>query len=643
MAGDIIISDVKPQIDGGLFPAKRVAGDVVEVTASIYSYGIDALNARIRYRRQDEIKWSYSPMELGNNDTWAGSFNVEEPGTYLFGIEAWVDQYGTWLQNIKKWHMAEEDISQDLEIGYDMIRSAITASRGNARKELGKALKKATSIPQEESLGTLSSKKIIEAVKKGQRMIRKTSSGKMLKVYVERKRAGFSSWYELFPRSQGVDKRRSGTFKDVVNRLDAIKSMGFDVLYLTPIHPIGFTNRRGKDGSLKLKPGDPGSPWAIGNEKGGHKSIESSLGTLDDFRDLVAETTRRGMEIALDIAFQCSPDHPYVKEHPEWFFRRPDGTIRYAENPPKKYYDIYPLNFATETRSKLYQELLSIFLFWAEQGVKIFRVDNPHTKPFEFWEWVIKEVRKVHPDAIFLSEAFTRPKVMYRLSKIGFSQSYTYFTWRNYDWELREYFTELSSRDVSDHFRPMLFANTPDILPFILQRDGRSAFKLRSILAATLSPLWGIYSGFELCENKGIPDREEYLHSEKYEIKARDWNMKGNIKALITQLNRIRKENEPMQENGNITFHETNNPNIVFYSRSSLKTGKTILIAVNVNPYETHEATLKVPTELIGICNDDPYRVRDLLTGDIYTWQGVYNYVRLIPDERPAHILELID
>ncbi len=376
MAGDIIISDVKPQIDGGLFPAKRVAGDVVEVTASIYSYGIDALNARIRYRRQDEIKWSYSPMELGNNDTWAGSFNVEEPGTYLFGIEAWVDQYGTWLQNIKKWHMAEEDISQDLEIGYDMIRSAITASRGNARKELGKALKKATSIPQEESLGTLSSKKIIEAVKKGQRMIRKTSSGKMLKVYVERKRAGFSSWYELFPRSQGVDKRRSGTFKDVVNRLDAIKSMGFDVLYLTPIHPIGFTNRRGKDGSLKLKPGDPGSPWAIGNEKGGHKSIESSLGTLDDFRDLVAETTRRGMEIALDIAFQCSPDHPYVKEHPEWFFRRPDGTIRYAENPPKKYYDIYPLNFATETRSKLYQELLSIFLFWAEQGVKIFRVET---------------------------------------------------------------------------------------------------------------------------------------------------------------------------------------------------------------------------------------------------------------------------
>lgn len=639
---DIIISDVRPQIDGGAFPAKRTIGDVVPVSASIFTYGTESLQARVRYRLQGERKWRYSPMEQGTNDNWKGTFSVDEPGIYRFSIEAWVDEYGTWLQNATKWFKAAEDISQDLKVGHGILRKILKSARGNDRKDLEKALSKATSRKQEEAIRIMGSSRLLQIVGRWQKMSRKSSSGKILSVFVERRLAGFASWYELFPRSQGNSRKKGGTFKDVIGRLDDIASMGFDVLYLTPIHPIGTTNRRGKDGSLRVRPGDPGSPWAIGNSEGGHKSIEPGLGTVEDFRSLVDEASKRGMEIALDIAFQCSPDHPYVKEHPEWFYRRPDGTIRYAENPPKKYFDIYPMNFATENMKGLYSELLSIFLYWAGEGVRIFRVDNPHTKPFQFWKWVIGEVRKAYPDAIFLSEAFTRPKVMYRLSKIGFSQSYTYFTWRNYEWELMEYFTELSERDVADHFRPMLFTNTPDILPFILQRDGRGAFKLRAILASTLSPLWGIYSGFELCENEGIPGKEEYLNSEKYEIKPRDWNRKGNIKPLISQLNRIRKDHEALQENGNVSFHGTNNPNILFYTRNSSKTGRTVMIVVNINPYETHEATVKVPTETIGICNDEPYRVRDLLTGDIFTWQGVYNYVRLIPDERPAHILEVV-
>lgn len=643
MAGDLIISDVRPQIENGEFPAKRIIGDAVPVTASIYTYGIDSLQARIRYRYEGERKWRYTHMERGTNDQWTGTFIVDQPGKYQFSIEAWVDEYRTWLRNVMKWFRAAEDISPDLKVGLELLRKILKSSRGNDRKDLENALSRVSWGTQEEAIGIMGSPWLLEIVDRRQKMLRRTSSGKILKVYVERRSAGFSSWYELFLRSQGKSSKSSGTFQDVINRLDDIASMGFDVLYLTPIHPIGTTNRRGKDGSDKLKPGDPGSPWAIGSDDGGHKAIEKGLGTIQDFRKLVKEAAMRGMEIALDIAFQCSPDHPYVKEHPEWFYRRQDGTIRYAENPPKKYFDIYPLNFDTETRKELYDELRSIFLYWANEGVKIFRVDNPHTKPFQFWEWVIKEVRKPFPDAVFLSEAFTRPKVMYRLSRAGFSQSYTYFTWRNYDWELREYFTELSEREVADHFRPMLFTNTPDILPFILQRGGRPAFKLRAILAATLSPLWGIYSGYELCENEGIPGREEYLHSEKYEIKPRNWNSRGNIKQLISELNGIRKVQEAFQENGNVMFHDTNNPNILFYTRKSVKTGKVVMVVVNINPYEAHEATVKVPTEMLDICNDEPYRVRDLLTGDIFTWQGVYNYVRLLPDERPAHILEVTD
>lgn len=582
-------------------------------------------------------------MEEGKNDRWTASFTVDELGDYQFRIEAWIDEYRTWLKNIMKWFKASEDISRDIGAGLEMLKRMKKSAGVRDRKYLEKSLSKASSGDFGEAVGILSGSRLLDTVDRNQRKFRKTSSGRTLTVFVEQRLAGFASWYELFPRSQGSPGKKKGTFLDVISRLDDISSMGFDVLYMTPIHPIGTTNRRGKDGSSKLKPGDPGSPWAIGNADGGHKAIEKSLGTLKDFRKLVREARKRGMNIALDIAFNCSPDHPYVKEHPEWFYRRPDGTIRYAENPPKKYFDIYPLRFDIEDSGEFYSELLSIFLYWANEGVQIFRVDNPHTKPFKFWEWIIAEVRKKYPETVFLSEAFTKPNVMYRLSKLGFSQSYTYFTWRNYGWELREYFTSLSRRDVADHFRPMLFTNTPDILPFILQKGGRAAFKLRAVLAATLSPLWGIYSGFELCESEGIPGKEEYMNSERYEIKPRDWNSEGNIKKLIASLNRIRNGHEAFQENGNVEFHDTDDPNILFYTRKSVKTGRVVMVVVNINPYETHGAKVKVPTEMVGICSDEPYRVHDFLTGDVFTWRDSYNYVRLIPDERPAHILEVTD
>lgn len=641
MAGDLIISNIRPQIDGGVFPAKRVTGDVVQVTATIFTYGTYSLQARIRYKHRKERRWRFATMEKGKKDRWAGTFMVEELGEYQFRIEAWVDEYRTWLRNLMKWSMASEDISGDIGTGLEMLRKMRKSARVGDRKYLERSISKSLSTGTEEAVKILGGTRLLGVVDRTQRMFRKTSSGRTLTVFVENRFAGFASWYELFPRSQGGRGKKGGTFQDVISRLDDISSMGFDVLYMTPINPIGITNRRGKDGSGKLRPGDPGSPWAIGNSDGGHKAIEKSLGTLSDFRKLISEAGRRGMKVAIDIAFNCSPDHPYVRDHPEWFHRRPDGTIRYAENPPKKYFDIYPLKFDIKDSMELYNELLSIFLYWADKGVEIFRVDNPHTKPFSFWEWVIGKVREKYPETVFLSEAFTKPNVMYRLSKIGFSQSYTYFTWRNYDWEIRDYFTELSKREVADHFRPMLFTNTPDILPFILQKGGRAAFKLRAILAATLSPLWGIYSGFELCENEGIPGKEEYLNSERYEIKPRDWNSRGNIKKLISSLNSLRKEHEAFQENGNVEFHDTSNPNILFYTRKSAKTGRIVMVAVNINPFEAHEATVKVPTEMMGICSDEPYRVRDLLTGDIFTWREANNYVRLIPDERPAHILEV--
>jgi starch synthase (maltosyl-transferring) len=457
-------------------------------------------------------------------------------------------------------------------------------------------------------------------------------------VVVDRPVALFGAWYEFFPRSAEGHGDRGSTFRGCLPRLDDAKAMGFDVLYFPPIHPIGRTNRKGRNNAVTCEQGDPGVPWAIGGEAGGHKAIEPSLGTLEDFDWLQKEVRKRGMEIALDFAINCSPDHPYVREHPEWFYKRPDGTIKYAENPPKKYEDIYPINFRCENWRELWAEMKSIVLFWAERGVRIFRVDNPHTKPVAFWEYLIEGVREKYPDAIFLSEAFTRPKMMKALAKAGFSQSYTYFTWRNSKQELIDYFTELTQTEMSEYFRPNLWPNTPDILPLMLQEGGRPAFMTRVLMAATLSPLYGIYSGYELCENDALPGREEYLDSEKYQFKERDWNAPGNIKDWIARINRIRRQNRALQMYTNLRFYQADNDAILFYGKMTPARDNIILVVVNLDPFRKQNSFIHVPIEEFGQMENEQYHVHDLLNDARYTWRGRQNYVELDPEIQPAHI-----
>ena len=458
---------------------------------------------------------------------------------------------------------------------------------------------------------------------------------------VDRPLARFAAWYELFPRSQSRVPGRHGTFQDCIERLPEIAGMGFDVVYLAPIHPIGRSFRKGRNNALEAGPDDPGSPWAIGNEHGGHKAIEPALGTLADFRAFLRAARDHGMEVALDYALQCSPDHPWVTEHPEWFHHRPDGTIKYAENPPKKYQDIYPLNFYGREREALWEEAKGILLFWIEQGIRIFRVDNPHTKPIPFWTWVIAEVQAVHPDVIFLAEAFTRPRVVEALAKVGFTQSYTYFTWRNFKQELIDYLTELTRGEMAEYFRAHFFANTPDILPPILQQGGPPAFKMRLVLAATLSSLYGIYSGYELCENAAIPGTEEYLDSEKYEIKVRDWDAPGNIRAYVTRLNRIRRENRALSEYRNLVFYESGDEHVLCYGKRSADGANAVVVVVNLDPFGAHEARLWLPLETLGIGSDESFQAHELVTDARHLWRGPAQHVRLDPQVEPAAIFRL--
>jgi starch synthase (maltosyl-transferring) len=460
-------------------------------------------------------------------------------------------------------------------------------------------------------------------------------------VVVDRPRARFAAWYECFPRSQGRVPARHGTFEDVSGRLPDIQAMGFDVLYLPPIHPIGRAHRKGRNNALVAGPDDPGSPWAIGGPEGGHDAVDPALGTLDDFRRLVKATGDHGMEVALDLAIQCSPDHPWVREHPEWFHHRPDGTIKYAENPPKKYQDIYPLNFAGPAWESLWDAWLRIVLFWVEQGVRTFRVDNPHTKPLDFWRWLIREVQDRHPDVIFLAEAFTRPSVMRALAKMGFTQSYTYFTWRNFKEELTEYLTELTQSDMVEYFRGNFFVNTPDILPEVFQRGGPPAFRLRAALGALLSSLWGVYSGFELCENAAVPGTEEYLDSEKYEIRVRDWDAPGHIKDLIARLNRIRRENPALHEYRNLRFYEAESDHILFFGKATAARDNVVLAAVNLDPFQAHEARLALPLAALGVAPDEAYELTELLSGTRRLCRGPQQTVTLDPRLGPAVIWRL--
>ncbi len=636
------IENVCPELDGGRFPVKREVGELLEVTADILREGHEALAAVLRYRTVKDTEWHETRMEPLGNDRWMARFPLAENTRYVYSIEAYPDPYKSWVEDLQKRLAADMEVTSELLEGAELLRRALPRAAGADRKQLEERLAEfeETALPEARTR-ILLSEETAELMETYPDRSGATRYDRELEVVVDRPQARFAAWYEMFPRSQGKTPGNHGTFKDCIDRLPDIVAMGFDVIYLPPIHPIGRSFRKGKNNSLPAGPDDPGSPWAIGNEFGGHKAVEPALGTLDDFQAFVRAARQAGLEIALDYALQCSPDHPYVKTHPEWFHARPDGTIKYAENPPKKYQDIYPLNFYCRDREALWEEMKSILLFWIEQGIRIFRVDNPHTKPIPFWAWLISEIQAVHPDVIFLAEAFTRPKVMQALAKVGFTQSYTYFTWRNFKNELVDYFTELTQTEVAEYFRGNLFTNTPDILSPILQQGGRPAFKMRLALAATLSTLYGIYSGYEFCENAAIPGTEEYLDSEKYEIKVRNTDAPGNIRDYIARMNTIRRENPALHEHRNLRFYDSDDDNILVYGKRSSDGGNAILVAVNLDPFEPHQAQVRLPLADLGIGDDERFQVHDLITDVRHLWKGSVQTIRLDPREEPAMILRV--
>ena len=639
----VVIEGVSPEIDCGRFAIKRVVGETVLVEADVFADGHDQVACQILYW-QEKKELQTSPMKLLGNDRWRGEFSVELLGRYKYTVEGWIDRFQTWRGELLKRVAAGQDVHVDLLIGAELIGEAAMRATGDDAvllRDWARRLRETKDRPEgadialeEEPLGILQRYPDRHLASRYE---------KELVVTVDREKARFSTWYEIFPRSCSPQAGRHGTFRDCEAGLPYIASMGFDVVYLPPIHPIGRTFRKGKNNSEEAQPTDVGSPWAIGSPEGGHKSIHPELGTLEDFRRFVAKAKEHGLEIALDIAFQCTPDHPYVLQQSKWFRKRPDGTVQYAENPPKKYQDIYPLDFETADWRALWDELKSVFDFWIDQGVRIFRVDNPHTKAFSFWEWVIGEIKEKHPDVLFLAEAFTRPHVMYRLAKLGFSQSYTYFTWRNTKQELTEYFSALMKTEVREYFRPNLWPNTPDILPEFLQIGGRPAFMVRLILAATLGASYGIYGpAFELCENAPFrPGSEEYLNSEKYELKHRDPYSAGSLKDFIARINRIRRENSGLQSNRNLHFHTTDNPALICYSKATDDLSDVIVVIVNLDCLHTQTGWVHLDLGSIGLDADHAFQAHDLLGDGRFLWQGSPNYVELTPESLPAHILRM--
>jgi len=636
----VVIENLQPLIDGGRYPIKRIVGEDLVVEADIFKDGHDVVAAILKWRVLGKRAWRETPMNFVDNDRWRGICTLYDEDIHEYTVETWTDAFRSWQAEFaKKFEAGISDLRSEALEGAALVEAAARRARDRAdRKRLLEFSQQISTGANSEIRAIAQSGELAVLMATYPDRAAATQYDPPLRVVVDRPIALIAAWYEFFPRSAEGRGDRGSTFRDCLPRVDDARAMGFDVLYFPPIHPIGHTNRKGRNNSTTYEPGEPGVPWAIGSEAGGHKAVEPSLGTLEDFDWLEKEVRKRGMEIALDFAINCSPDHPYVKEHPDWFYKRPDGTIKYAENPPKKYEDIYPLNFHCENWRELWAELKSVVLFWADRGVRIFRVDNPHTKPVAFWEYLIRGVREKYPDTIFLSEAFTRPKMMKALAKAGFNQSYTYFTWRNSKRELIEYFTELTQTEMNEYFRPNLWTNTPDILPFVLQEGGRPAFMIRVALAATLSPLYGIYSGYELCENEPLPGREEYLDSEKYQFKERDWNAPGNIKDWIARLNKIRKENRALQFYTNLRFHDADNDAILFYSKMTAARDNIILVVVNLDPYRKQDSFVYVPIESFGQMESDVYQVEDLLSGARYTWRGRRNYVELDPDIQPAHV-----
>jgi starch synthase (maltosyl-transferring) len=633
----VIVENVQPQVEGGIYPAKRTVGETVDVTADIFGDGHDHIRANLLYKKEGQKKWNVKEFTHLGNDVWLASFKAEEKGIYIFTVHAWVDHLETWYDGFKKKADAKVDVHVELMEGALLLKQLSDQSK--EVKAFAAQLEKKEKYA--ESIEAVLSKAFAELVHHNPLITFETKYDKELSVQVEHTKANFSTWYELFPRSASLEGNH-GTFKDVIKLLPRIQSMGFDVLYLPPIHPIGKVNRKGKNNNVRAKAGEPGSPWAIGSDEGGHKAIHKELGTLAEYKQLISEAKKSGIDIAMDVAFQCAPDHPYVKEHPEWFRQRPDGSIQYAENPPKKYQDIYPFNFETDNWKALWEELKSVFEYWIEQGVKIFRVDNPHTKPIPFWQWTISEINKKYDDVIFLSEAFTRPRIMASLAKVGFTQSYTYFTWRVTKQELTEYMNELVYGPSRNYFRPNFWPNTPDILPYHLQHQGENIFIIRVALAATLSSNFGMYGPvYEFCDNIPVPSKEEYMDSEKYEVKKHDWKKTNRMTDIITLLNKARKDNPALQSTWNMQFCTIENPNLIAYLKATDDLSNIMLVVINLDPHSRQQGFVQLPKARLKLTEHINVKLHDLISDEHYTWTQEWNYVELDPYRMPVHLFKL--
>jgi len=636
----VVIANVTPQVGEGAYPAKAAVGDVFVVECDLLTDGHEQTAAVVRYREPGQRGWCEVEMRPLGNDRWQAQFKLDKRGTYAYTVSAWRDDFATWLMHARAKAQAGQDLSVDFEVASLLLRAAAEKASGEARQALTRlrSVFDATGVDPAGIVGRLelmespTTRELLRSA--GPRPFEATYE-KQLSVVVERQAAAFSAWYELTPRSQSGDAKRHGTFKDVIARLPYVRDMGFDVLYLTPIHPIGLTNRKGRNNALVAESGEPGSPYAIGSPLGGHDAIHPELGDFDDFAELVEAAGEHGLEIALDFAIQCSPDHPWIKEHPEWFDWLPDGSIRYAENPPKKYEDIVNVHFYGDAFPSLWLALRDVVLFWVERGVKIFRVDNPHTKPFPFWEWLIREVQRRDPDVIFLAEAFTRPKIMEHLARIGFTQSYSYFTWRNTKEELTGYLTELTHGPARHFMRPNFFVNTPDINPYYLQSSGRAGFRARLILAATLGGNYGVYSGFELCEAAAIPGKEEYADSEKYQLKAWNWDDPANIRDDIRRINALRRASPALQQFANVKFYNAWNDSILYYGKTTADLSDFLLFAVNLDPHSAQGAHFEVPLWEFGLDDSASIEAEDLLTGHRFSWTGKVQHMRLDPNNNP--------
>jgi starch synthase (maltosyl-transferring) len=637
----VVIESVSPQVDDGKFPAKSTVGDAVEVRADVFADGHDTVRCVLRHQSAGERGWTETPMRPLGNDRWSARFTPDRLGVWQFEIAGWVDQFETWLSGIEKKAEAGVDISVELQLGAGLYSSAAGRAKGEDARSLASVAGAVgdESLKSDERLDVATAEGNVDLARAYPDRSRETRSAQRWPLVVDREKAVFSTWYELFPRSWSKEEGEHGTFSDVEERLDYVADMGFDVLYLPPIHPIGTSHRKGANNALVAEPGDPGVPWAIGSAKGGHTAINPDLGTIRDFRSLRDSAAARGLEIALDIAFQCSPDHPWVKEHPEWFRHRPDGSIQYAENPPKKYQDIFPLDFETSDPEGLWLALKGVFDHWIEEDIRIFRVDNPHTKSFPFWEWVIPAIREEHPDVVMLAEAFTRPAVMHRLAKAGFNQSYTYFAWRSTKGELTQYMADLA--EVADYFRPAFWPNTPDILTEELQTGGRAAFISRYVLAATLSPVCGIYGpAYELMEQRPIEEgSEEYLASEKYQIRVWDLDQSSSLAPVITQVNKARSRHAALQRLGGLVFHDTDNEMIICYSRQADE--DVVLVVASLDPHHTQSGWLNLDLAAMGVDPQQRFAVHDLLTDRRYQWDGRHNFVQLDPNGIPAHMFTI--